>query len=137
MFYRCKQFNQLCTILDQDGDGQINYAEFVEWIADGSTDLQEEEVRRLTEEVEHSTHKIVVCVFALGRAAYNIPGYCGPCLGRPEVASAALHGAHMEMDVRWAAWHQEGGAADRIITAAMHVDSARFCTQMKPFFNRK
>eukprot|EP01046_Picozoa_sp_COSAG06_P071960 COSAG06_NODE_20824_length_780_cov_0.559471_2_plen_26_part_01 len=23
------------TILDQDGDGQINYAEFVEWVGDG------------------------------------------------------------------------------------------------------
>ena len=30
------------TILDQDGDGQINYAEFVEWVGDGSTALQEE-----------------------------------------------------------------------------------------------
>jgi len=30
------------SFLDQDGDGQINYAEFVEWVGDGSTALQEE-----------------------------------------------------------------------------------------------
>eukprot|EP01043_Picozoa_sp_COSAG02_P002582 COSAG02_NODE_60_length_43475_cov_59.494582_10_plen_3160_part_00 len=119
-----KQFSQLCTILDQDGDGQINYAEFVEWVGDGSTALQEEEVRRLSAEMEAANHKVVVCIFALGRSAYNLTGYCGPCLGRPEVANAALHNAHEMFDSKWAEWHQEGGAADQVITAAMHSDSA-------------
>ena len=96
----------------------------MEWVGDGSTALQEEEVRRLSEEMEAANHKVVDCIFALGRSAYNITGYCGPCLGRPEVTKAALHNARESFDAKWAEWHREGGAADQVITAAMHSDSA-------------
>ena len=129
-----KQFDALCTVLDADGDGSINYAEFVEWVGQqlGDTQIQEEEVRRMQVEIEESTQKVLATIFALGAAAYNLPGYCGPCLGRPEVAQAALSGAHNALDEALAMLHQEEGAANQVITAAMHADSERW----SKLFNR-
>ena len=32
--------------------------------------------------------QVILCMLSLGRRSYHIPGYCGPCLGKPELANA-------------------------------------------------
>jgi hypothetical protein len=58
-------------------------------------------LQRMTAEFEQSRRKVVTALLALGVAAYNLPGYCGPCLGRPEVQDSELENARRD----WAEAH--------------------------------
>eukprot|EP00802_Teleaulax_amphioxeia_P007667 Tamp_07674.p1 GENE.Tamp_07674~~Tamp_07674.p1 ORF type:complete len:553 (+),score=41.17 Tamp_07674:650-2308(+) len=37
---------------------------------------------------QRNMKQVILCLLSLGRRSYQIPGYCGPCLGKPELANA-------------------------------------------------
>ena len=59
---------------------------------------------------QKNTRQVQIALLALGRAAYRIPGYEGPCVGKKPVAKAKKAKKHSEVKID-GLWGKAGGAA--------------------------
>lgn len=60
---------------------------------------------------QKNTRQVQIALLSLGRAAYSIPGYAGPCVGKKQVASAPRK-KHTEVKID-GLWGKAGGNAPR------------------------